>query len=102
MESRPLDTQLGGVLETGAVLVPDLDDAEATLWANREAIDAIGCICCGLADHRRNGIGYEGLVGAVLRDAHAIGPAIDILCVFPKRGDGIPHQEEHAVGQRSR
>ena len=102
MEGRPLETQLGGILEAGAVLVPDLDDAEAPLRADGEAVDAVRRIRGGLTDHGGDGVGHEGLAGAVLRNAHAVGAAIDVLCVFPERGDGIPHQEEHAVRQRSR
>ena len=83
----------------GRVRIPDLDDIVCLFRANGETIDHIRRVGDNGPEHGGNGVGEKGLASVLLNDTETVGPAVNVFTIFPKRGDGVPHQEEHALGQ---
>ena len=83
----------------GRIRIPDLDDIVCLFRTNREAIDHIGRMCHNGFEYGRNGIGDKGFSRIFLDDSETVRPPVNIPAIFPERGDGVSHQEEHAIGQ---
>ena len=94
-----MNHQIRLTLKDLGIGVPDLDDIVARLGTDREAIDDILTVLGDIFDHCSNGIAHKGAAGLALQDAETVGTAIDIVVIFPERGDIVAHQEEHSVAQ---
>ena len=94
-----MDHQIGLAFKGLGIGIPDLDNIMARLGTNREAIDNILTVLGDVFNHRRNSVAHKGGAGLTLENAERVGPAINIVVIFPERGDIVAHQEEHSVAQ---
>ena len=91
--------QIGRVRIRVRFRVPDFYNIVRIFGANRHAIHKVGRVHHDLLVHGRNGVIDKGLPCLLFGNAETVGASINVFCVFPERGDGIPHEEEHSIGQ---
>ena len=86
-------------LECLGIGIPDLDDVVTCFRTDRESVDDIPAVLGNLFEHCGKSIADKGGAGLVLKNTEGVGPAIDIIVVFPEGGNIIAHKEEHSVTQ---
>ena len=90
-----VDANVGILVESTGIGVPDLQNVEALLGTDADAYNRILFLRgCEGEDGGRH-IADEGLVGGFFRDFDTVGTAANVGTIFPERWKGVLHEEEH-------
>ena len=89
--------EIRGLVVRLAVEIPDLDNTEALLRADRDTHDLVTCVCGACTESRRRQIAIEDLDRIPAADLQAVRPTADIDLVLPQRRDVATHDAQQTI-----